>query len=75
MLVLVVVGCAEPPPALEFTSNPIAVGATARGELPGLADATIMPADVFSLSTTGDRLSLVAQVAGTALSMGIEITG
>jgi len=66
MLVLVVVGCAEAPPALEFTSNPIAVGAIARGELGDLATAAIAPEDVFSLATTGDRLELVAQVAGTA---------
>jgi hypothetical protein len=66
MLVLVAVGCAEAPPALEFTSNPIAVGAIARGELGDLATAAIAPEDVFSLATTGDRLELVAQIAGTA---------
>lgn len=66
MLVLVVVGCTQPPPALEFTSNPIAVGAIARGELPALASASIDPADIFSLATIGDRLELVAQTAGTA---------
>jgi len=64
-MVVALGACAEPPPpALKFTSNPIAVGAIAHGHLEDLGTASIEPPDQFLLTIDGDDVEVVAMTPG-----------